>query len=65
MPPHGNMLQEGLFYGKINVLGPNLAQEPSGIRFLVQHEEFSEMSWMGLASPRASTGKSGFGLGAA
>ncbi len=59
------MLKEGLFDGSLNVLGPNLAQEPSGIRFLVQHKEISEMSWMGLASPRASTGKSGFGLGAA
>ena len=59
------MLQEGLFDGRIDDLGPNLAQEPFGIRFLVQHEEIrkligwglpraargnSEMSWMGLVS---------------
>ena len=59
------MLQKGLFDCKMKDLGPNLAQELSGIRFLVQHEENSELNWMGLVLPRASTGKSGFGLGAA
>ena len=63
------MLQEGLFDCRIDDLGKNLAQEPFGISFLVQHEEIqklvgwglpraargnSEMSWMGLVSPAAT-----------
>ena len=51
------MLQDCIFYSKMIDLGPNLAQELSGIRFLMRHGEISELSWVGLASPRASTGE--------
>ena len=40
--PRGKVFQEGLLNSKINDLGPNLAQEPSGIRFLVQHKEIQK-----------------------
>ena len=52
---HGKILQEGFFDRKVEDLGQNLAQEPSGIRFLVQHEKMTSHTQLTFEKHRAGT----------